>query len=753
MGESAESYFCDFGIFGSAVESRYSRVLNSIALKWVEKFAFSSLVKHLNREKRAFLQLKSLLSLQQYCLKQEYDEGIHCLDLATLLPTSFFSEEEIPEPSQPSENQLPEIEIVDHEGLRASSKIYPSFESRGNSMFLDYGRSFSFNARLGSPLPHLNGQSKVISSPPSRETEKMLMGCLTVQFATKHALLLTLQEVVSVNIEVSQLLAYYTSEKAHPWHYGLMTARNGKLFSQFFCGSSAVSDELYKRVRCLRALERILITLIGALYFVIYGSLIHAGKIKENFSNFSLDCRACCVRLHTQLFLTLSKARMLIEGCLEQLDEWIEVSELGRKEASCSFSVMEGNGGPNKDSWVRSALVAKDPATIEKQKSYSIGVIVECINTAIRLKSALTAITAANRIPFLSRYGRLLIAAPLLLATSITVLVPFSPEDYQRRFIRYKETCNQLFDLYCLQPAKSIWSSFLYLRPDVKERLGMFYKEAEDVASILTDYHMDHEVDASSAEKKEFYDHTLNLLQRGISDDEVFNRINMHYRAALRHPFRSMLWGDLPRILLIRMSLQSLEVIRVVRGMDEVLESNRFNFQVMTIVPLLVASCMSMGWLWWKWRREVIPLHHRLRLRWRDVHQVLNGEVLLNEPSYSYRQGNALKNSYNFSNEMIFSAMDCTQMDLEDNQTEFSMELHSKPAVGAQLSKFSDLTSYEQGLLLLSVHDMRSSARWLYNYPLSNELLNDLEMLECTSLSCSSRLEVLNRMRATHRFL
>lgn len=391
-------------------------------------------------------------------------------------------------------------------------------------------------------------------------------------------------------------------------------------------------------------------------------------------------------------------------------------------------------------------------------------------------------------------------------------------------------TSKQLFMSYVVVPVRQLREALFYVRPGVEERRTAFDRDAKALANIVRDYHQDYYPDAKQTQLDAVRDNCLDCLRRGVADDDGFGLIEKSYRRAVKHPIRGTVFGDLPRILLIQMSLQALEVSRVTNGLDEVLEGNDLNFKIMAIMPVVAASLMGGLWSILKLRSTMKPVRNRMKLFWRAVYRVVTmaeGEPTAGRPLLQGHSGvngfpsfgsgprfapggAALESSSSrtvmplsltldelpphcnstvppgsWTEESLVGDTGATppppscadprhrasistqppsiQVPLTDSSPDFvqppllvdNSEVRPRgPSYNHRpMESVRILNSYEQGLILLYVHLMRSTAdEYFRSYTFYHELLEDLRDLESTKCTRHQRLEILQRMSNTHDF-
>lgn len=640
----------------------------------------------------------------------------------------------------------------------------------------------------------------------------------------KRALVCALREVAELYGELSYALRYWRWAPHHRiqhfLHCGLFVPFLLTKFTGFLKSfSSRVSPPSYSLNMLLFSIRnhlRVVVSLIGGLFSLLYRAQSFFDHMQERVGRRLADPAELSREMHQEILQLLSG----VKSCFEESRDHLRyttprlscVNLSGELNFNLVVSDTEWDYEENEDQIPLLAHIEKS------QRISSAGFNMRQAGSSkrISLKKAasprfffLSIMKCASDVveemysqrknyspPLLASHGRLVLLSSSLLTIILTILLRFTPEDLYHMATSSSRMGLQLIRLYCVFPAKSIAESLLYSRPGVDTRIAAFHKEAKALAQTITEYHADYVTHMNRSDLEQLHRNTYDALIRGDIEEEGFRRISDDYLESVRYPLRGVIYGHLPRLLLIRMSIQALEITRVVNGIDEVLDSNRLNFQAMTIIPLFAVGCFCAGWFWWKWRRAMRPVHLRLRRGWREAHRILNEEMILSsgtshaqnlEPPRSVLQREGGHNFQPFSS--LYTA-DSTlpkgtlSVPYSAQQTEGSNDgrqdsfpnassisagegtpnvypglCFAANQVGEEeellpMSNSPHLSNYEQGLLLLSVHEMRIATKWfLQNYNLYEELLDDLEMIENNALSRHQRLEVLCRMRMTHKFL
>jgi len=164
------------------------------------------------------------------------------------------------------------------------------------------------------------------------------------------------------------------------------------------------------------------------------------------------------------------------------------------------------------------------------------------------------------------------------------------------------------------------------------------------------------------------------------------------YENAIRSPIRSVVFGQLIRLMLIQVQKQKVDMNRVLSMTDGILEQHELNFHVMALMPVVLTGALTVLGYGMRRRQREGPHIQTMRSRLRDV------EIIINRCRGS-------------------------SMNFEDH-----------------------------GRLLLHVHAMRLAARPLGDFT-ATILSEDLDELEDDSTDRERRLRTIDRMYRTYDFL
>ena len=449
--------------------------------------------------------------------------------------------------------------------------------------------------------------------------------------------------------------------------------------------------------------------------------------------------------------------------------------------------------------------------------------LLQCVQQSRRLVQRLKALVQRAHNPPASRHWqRILVAAAATIPPFFWLYCKTPAEllEFARSRYRFGQ---QLMRYYLLEPIAQLRESFFYVRPGVEDRRGAFERDAASLANIIRDFHEDMYPNMSLDRLEQLRNRTLDRLRAGVADPEGYGLIDQQYRHSVRHPIRSVVFGDLPRIILIQMSYQALEMSRVANGVDEVLEGNDLNFKIMALLPVFAAGSLLVTWVLFRYRANHKPVRMRMKLLWRSLCRVIgfagSGQQMLppcmngaghhpvagvrladpptrfprcalssgapaantttttninaNNTKSSRGRPGAAKGGIRFSaagagaaspaptaawprraDERQVEEVDPAGFSMESSEEDASFAAASVNARVDGVAAVQQLNNYEQGMVLLLSHVIRSlAAEYLHSYEYFHELLEDLNDLESVQSSRHQRLATLERMRSTHTFL
>ncbi|CAG9580856.1 conserved hypothetical protein [Leishmania major strain Friedlin] len=434
-------------------------------------------------------------------------------------------------------------------------------------------------------------------------------------------------------------------------------------------------------------------------------------------------------------------------------------------------------------------------------------VLLQCVQCSQALLRRLTVLVQRAHSPPTARHWRRILVA------AVTIVPPFmwvytkSPTELAAIARKTVTVGRQVLWSYVVDPVMQLRESLFYVRPGVEDRRGAVERDAVSLANIIRDFHEDMYPDMSQKRLEELRDRTFKRLRAGVADPEGLGLIDEQYRHSVRHPIRSVLFGHLPRIMLIQLSYQALEVSRVANGIDEVLEGNDINFKIMAMMPVFLAGGLLATWGLFRYRFKYKPVRLRMKLLWRSLFRVIsfagNGQGLVlpflrisaqqqgirphaeatalvvdfprvqtnlarvagrrrstkaRRHVHSHRAavGATLGSSLPSRNTERGGSGDMDAIDTaafsESGRDSESSSDESRSASGSAVTA-RELNNYEQGMVLLLSHVMRSiAAEYLRSYAFFHELMEDFNDLESVQSTRRQRLATLTRMRATHTY-
>ncbi|KAG5469520.1 hypothetical protein LSCM1_02743 [Leishmania martiniquensis] len=468
--------------------------------------------------------------------------------------------------------------------------------------------------------------------------------------------------------------------------------------------------------------------------------------------------------------------------------------------------------GPRARFTEASALGTRDgsKASEGQHKSAREGarVLLQCVHCSQLLLRRLTLLVQRSHSPPTGRHWRRILVAAVAVAPPFMWMYAKSPVELTTIAQRAVMLGRQLLRSYVINPVTQLRESLFYVRPGVEDRRGAVERDAASLANIIRDFHEDMYPNMPTVRLEELRKRTLERLRAGVEDPEGLGLIDEHYRQSVRHPIRSILFGHLPRIMLIQLSYQALEVSRVANGIDEVLEGNDLNFKIMAMMPVFLAGGLLATWALFRYRFKHKPVRLRMKLLWRSLFRVISfagsGQGLatpflrISEPLYrTFRHTEAATHVMNVpwshttvagaggwprgkkgqrhqhsgavaADAIWGSSLPPRNMEQDDSggredaDTAAFRESWGDAASSSDESHIAaggaaaarQLSNYEQGMVLLLSHVIRSTAaEYLRSYAFFHELMEDLNDLESVHSTRHQRLATLTRMRATHTYL
>ncbi|KPI88131.1 hypothetical protein ABL78_2764 [Leptomonas seymouri] len=440
-------------------------------------------------------------------------------------------------------------------------------------------------------------------------------------------------------------------------------------------------------------------------------------------------------------------------------------------------------------------------------------VLLQCVQQSQRLLLRLKLLVQRAHSPPASRHWQRIVVAAATTIPPFVWLYRKSPAELMEIARGRYRLAQQIVKSYLLDPIAQLKESFFYVRPGVEDRRGAFECDAMSLANIVRDFHEDMYPNMPQDRLDQMRDRTLGRLVAGVADPEGMGLIDQQYRCSLRHPIRSVIFGELPRILLVQLSYQALEMSRVANSVDEVLVGNDLNFKIMALLPVFAAGGLLVSWGLLRHRANYKPVRMRMKLLWRSLFRVIcfagNGQRVLPPFMRGLPQraevGVRLSDSVHFAQRPFAAGRANTERSALNNSTHrlrhggAKRDSHSTAAAAAAVGvatacalrrteaghvevadpvSFAEsseddnnslaasvnthegavsarqLNNYEQGMVLLLSHVIRSlAAEYLRSYEYFHELLEDLNDLESVQSSRHQRLATLERMRATHTSL
>lgn len=418
--------------------------------------------------------------------------------------------------------------------------------------------------------------------------------------------------------------------------------------------------------------------------------------------------------------------------------------------------------------------------------------LLQCVQHSQRLVQRLKVLAQRAHSPPASRHWQRIVVASALTIPPFVWLYRKTPEELVALTHARYTFAHQVVNAYLIEPIKQLRDSLFYVRPGVEDRRSAFERDAASLANVIRDFHEDMYPNMPLDRLEAMRERTLECLRAGVADGEGFGLIDQQYRHSVRHPIRSVFFGDLPRILLIQLSYQALEMSRVANGVDEVLEGNDLNFKVMALMPVFAAGGLLFSWFLFRYRATYKPLRMRMKVLWRSLFRVVSfagsGQdvsppflrgftqrtvpiVPTSRPSAvprrpparqrhgeedlaQTRAGARRRAGAAATASADYGLAEVDPADFTESSEEESASMTESISTRDGVASVQRLNNYEQGMVLLLSHVIRSmTAEYLRSYAYFHELMEDLNDLESVRSSRHQRLATLERMRATHSSL
>ncbi|CBH17178.1 hypothetical protein, conserved [Trypanosoma brucei gambiense DAL972] len=314
-----------------------------------------------------------------------------------------------------------------------------------------------------------------------------------------------------------------------------------------------------------------------------------------------------------------------------------------------------------------------------------------------------------------------------------------------------RTTLRWMVSNYVVWPLQEVRRSLLGSRPGVLERRRALEEEMKSVANIISDYCKDCSPDMSDANRLEqLHRDTLQSLRMGVmTDDEGYLTINRDFESAIKRPIRSVLFGNLPRLILVQLACKQLEVNRVINVTGEILEENDLNFRVMAMIPVItfLGGILQLSLQNRRVKRRPVILH--LKLCWWAVHH------LVTFPEMGETSGANCEHPHHNHRDHYVKDVQLKLPEFRSDESPVSTNLEEVSLVNPSRYYHSTyLSDYDQGMLLLLTHHMRRIA--MEYYPRCHHLkqyLEDLDRLESVWSTRQQRLSTLDRMWHAFHFL
>eukprot|EP00760_Papus_ankaliazontas_P025915 PhM_4_TR2921/c0_g1_i1/m.66462/K18158/NCA2; nuclear control of ATPase protein 2 len=178
------------------------------------------------------------------------------------------------------------------------------------------------------------------------------------------------------------------------------------------------------------------------------------------------------------------------------------------------------------------------------------------------------------------------------------------------------DTSTSFLQMYLVEPIVGIVSTIL--KPGV--RSGVRLSDAqEDVASygrMVMSYVRETQSELTPQEYEE-------VQERAYNGHEL-ELITRNYEEAIKRPIRSVVFGQLTRLMLIQIQKQKVDMNSVLNMTDGILEQHELNFHIMALMPLVLIFWSAFGVLYVQRRRVIGPCVRMIRARLRDIEIIVN---------------------------------------------------------------------------------------------------------------------------------
>ncbi|KAF5224168.1 hypothetical protein ECC02_002754 [Trypanosoma cruzi] len=578
-------------------------------------------------------------------------------------------------------------------------------------------------------------------------TESNLIGWLQLLVWTRFFAVFSMRQLAAIHDQISWYLWYWSWAEVHSARASVHLALGRTWWWEGFLRRGWMGQVLLVKSYAIAhksALNRVLhgvVRTLGAVYSLVDRMNTLLSSMEDTAAGDRLLSQEPGAGISTEI--PPNYHRLVSNVCATVVSTMKLMAHTLRPQGTTGFLDAHSRGMPGETPYVGGCAgelmifefptrtpSEETPERIETSASLKdiFNLLLDTLNFTRNYTKSISEDIHTRHVPPNGRHWQRLLLAGCTVVPSVILLSSHSVSNLRRVASSARVVLRSLMENYVMYPIKEIYKSLTSSRPGVLERRRTLEMEMESVANIIRDYHEDYYPSIPHDELQRLRDRTLKHLRSGvIADDEGYCLINQHYENAIRHPIRSAFFGNLLRLMLIQLTYQQLEVMRVVNSTDEVLEGNDLNFKIMAMVPVFLFLSGLLFISFQKRRASLRPVNNQLKLYWRSVHRVVTFPEDLHDEFHVSRSGDDV-------------SMDQTK----DND---ALEL-------LELGSANHLNSHDQGMLLLLTHHMRRLAvEYHVGYSHLQEFLEDLDDLESVQSTRYQRLLTLERMRHIYYFL
>jgi hypothetical protein len=351
---------------------------------------------------------------------------------------------------------------------------------------------------------------------------------------------------------------------------------------------------------------------------------------------------------------------------------------------------------------------------------------------------------------------------------------------------------------YFISPAVGVLKGFFTAHP--KKDSGSVMREKEALEQMVVDYHLD----MSHGQKLD--EGETGTLRSAVKSGNL-GRVTDDYVQAMRHPFRSLISGELARLLLIQVQQQKVDVDGILDQVYDILQQNELTMRLIACIPCVALVTFATRFVFRDKSFRKRPLWADMRVCWWTLHRLMCGRnagaVFDPMASLTARRLAAANSEEEDDSQTGLGNLPGTPLrhnawseDAKPDRARAGMRRPQRPdelqdtfrqsvtlsaagvsaltapevppAVDIMSNTMSSprapqptwggaLSPHDQGHVLLQVHAMRvlSELVWPHRYEAEEKqrFLDDLDDLEAKEASREARLRTLDRMAVSYSFL